>query len=49
VRQYVRKMTETLGAHEGGLVSMAYSSPRAVNHSDENTSAMCQAFRTYGG
>ncbi len=49
VRQYVGKMIATLGAHHGGLVGMAYSSPRAVNHSDENIAAMCQAFRTYGG
>jgi len=45
VRHYVQRMTATLGGHNGGLISMAYSSPKAVNHSGENTAAMCQAFR----
>ena len=48
VMRYGRRMIQTLGAHNGGLVSMAYSTPRDVNHSAENMSAMCKAFREYG-
>lgn len=48
VTQYVRRMIDTIGAHNGGLVSMAYSSPNDVEHSPENITAMCEAFRTYG-
>ncbi|HEY3378448.1 MAG TPA: uroporphyrinogen decarboxylase family protein [Armatimonadota bacterium] len=48
VRAYVRRMIATLGAHQGGLVSMAYSSPEAVQHTPEKTAAMCAAFREEG-
>ena len=48
VIQYVQRMIGTIGAHNGGLVSMAYSTPDDVQHSAENITAMCQAFRTYG-
>ena len=41
-------MIETLGSHNGGFVSMAYSTPDDVNHSPENMAAMCEAFRSYG-
>lgn len=49
VRDYVRHMIETIGSHNGGLISMAYSTPDAVGHRQENTQAMCEAFREYGG
>jgi uroporphyrinogen decarboxylase len=49
IRAYVRRMIATLGAHRGGLISMAYSSPEAVNHTPEKVAAMCEAFRTWGG
>lgn len=48
VRNYVKRMVETLGNHNGGLISMAYSSPDAVEHTQEKTDAMCAAFREYG-
>jgi uroporphyrinogen-III decarboxylase len=48
IRAYVRRMIATLGAHNGGLISMAYSSPEAVNHTPEKIAAMCAAFREYG-
>lgn len=45
IRTYVERMKATLGRHNGGLVSMAYSSPEAVHHAPEKTAAMCAAFR----
>jgi len=48
IRAYVRRMVSTLGAHNGGLISMAYSSPEAVHHTPEKVAAMCAAFRAYG-
>ena len=48
VRAYVRRMIATLGSHNGGLVSMAYSTPEAVQHTPEKIAAMCAAFREYG-
>jgi uroporphyrinogen decarboxylase len=47
VRAYVRRMIATLGAHHGGLISMAYSTPDAVQHTPEKIAAMCAAFREY--
>jgi len=49
IRAYVQRMIATLGAHHGGLISMAYSSPEAVQHTPEKLAAMCAAFREYGG
>lgn len=48
VAAYAKRMIETLGSHNGGFISMAYSSPKDVQHSPENTEAMCEAFRTHG-
>jgi hypothetical protein len=48
IRRYVRRMMDTLGNHRGGLISMAYSSPGAVGHSQTSIDAMCEAFREYG-
>lgn len=48
IRAYVRRMIATLGNHNGGLVSMAYSTPETVNHTPERIAAMCVAFREYG-
>lgn len=48
IRAYVRRMIATLGSHNGGLVSMAYSTPETINHTLEKTAAMCAAFREYG-
>lgn len=48
IEAYVRRMIATLGSHHGGLVSMAYSSPDAVQHAPEKVAAMCRAFRQFG-
>jgi uroporphyrinogen-III decarboxylase len=48
VINYVKKMMQTLGHHDGGLISMTYTTPEAINLPPENVSAMCKAFRTYG-
>jgi len=48
IRAYVRRMIATVGAHDGGLISMAYSSPEAVHHTPEKIAAMCAAFREHG-
>ncbi len=48
IEAYVRRMMATIGNHKGGLVSMAYSTPEAVGHTQENIEAMCAAFRKYG-
>jgi len=48
IRAYVHRMINTIGAHNGGLISMAYSTPESVKHSPEKIMAMCEAFRTYG-
>lgn len=49
VRNYVKQMIATLGSRNGGLISMAYSTPDAVGHTPEKTAAMCKAFREYEG
>lgn len=46
--QYVRRMVQTIGSHNGGLISMAYSTPEAVHHTQEKLIAMSAAFRKYG-
>lgn len=48
IEAYVRRMIATLGNHHGGLISMAYSSPDAVQHTPEKIAAMCATFRKYG-
>jgi hypothetical protein len=45
---YVKRMIETVGRHNGGLISMAYSTPEAVHHTREKLMAMSAAFRKYG-
>lgn len=47
IQKYTKQMISTLGSHNGGLVSMAYSTPAAVGHLPEKTNAMCEAFRKY--
>ena len=48
IRRYAKRMVDVLGGHNGGLISMAYTTPEAVGHSQENTTAMCKAFREFG-
>lgn len=47
IRAYAAKLVQTLGTHNGGFVSMAYSSPEDVNHTPEKLAAMSEAFRTH--
>ena len=46
--EYVRKMIATLGGFHGGLVSMAYTTPKDIHHTPERIAIMCEAFRKYG-
>lgn len=48
VNKYVKRMVQTLGSHNGGLISKFYPQPDAVGHAPENTIAMCKAFREHG-
>ncbi len=48
IRTYAKRMIDTLGGHNGGFISMAYSSPEAVEHTEEKLAAMCAAFREHG-
>jgi hypothetical protein len=48
IQNYVKRMVETLGSHNGGLVSMAYSTPDDIGHTPEKLAAMSRAFRKYG-
>jgi len=48
IRNYVRRMVQTLGAHHGGLISMAYSQPEAFSHRADKIATMCAAFREVG-
>jgi hypothetical protein len=45
---YVRRMIDTLGGHNGGLISMAYTTPEALEIPEVNIHAMCRAFREFG-
>lgn len=47
IERYVKRLVSTLGNHNGGLISMSYSSPEAVGHTPEKIAAMCKAFRKY--
>ncbi|MCX6925095.1 MAG: hypothetical protein NT154_18065 [Verrucomicrobia bacterium] len=47
IRHYAKRMIETLGAFNGGFISMAYSSPNDVNHTPDKLAAMCDAFRLW--
>lgn len=47
IEAYVLRMIQTLGGHNGGLVSMSYTSPQAVGHTPEKINRMCEAFRKY--
>ena len=45
IQAYAKKMIDTLGAFNGGFVSMAYSTPEDINHTPEKLAAMSQSFR----
>ncbi len=48
IENYVAQMIQTLGAHNGGLISMTYNTPEALHHTPEKIAAMCRAFRQHG-
>ena len=48
IRAYAKRMIETLGSHNGGFISMAYTTPEDINHTPEKLAAMAEAFRRYG-
>ncbi|HNR68838.1 MAG TPA: uroporphyrinogen decarboxylase family protein [bacterium] len=45
---YVQRMMQTIGSHNGGLVSMCYTTPEVIQIKPDNIRAMCEAFRHYG-
>jgi hypothetical protein len=45
IRAYAKRMIETLGAFNGGFISMAYSTPNDIDHTPEKLAAMSEAFR----
>jgi uroporphyrinogen decarboxylase len=47
IRAYAKRLISTLGAFNGGYISMAYSTPKDVNHTPEKLAAMCEAFRRW--
>jgi hypothetical protein len=48
VERYTREMIYHLGRQGGGFISKYYPSPQDVQHTAENTAAMCRAFRRWG-
>lgn len=48
IETYVQKMMRTIGAFNGGLISMAYTTPEAIDLAPDQVAAMCAAFRKYG-
>jgi hypothetical protein len=48
IENYVRDLIRYLGSYRGGLISKYYPQPDVVEHTPENTAAMCRAFRRYG-
>lgn len=47
IRAYAKRMITTLGGFNGGFISMAYSTPKDVNHTPEKLAAMCETFRQW--
>jgi hypothetical protein len=41
-------MMKTIGGFNGGLISMAYTTPEAIDLAPEKVAAMCAAFRKFG-
>ena len=48
IERYVQRMIYHLGRHNGGLVSMAYTSPQDIGHTPAKIATMCRAFRRWG-
>lgn len=47
IRTNAKKLITTLSTHNGGFISMAYTTPDAIGHTLEKTKAMRQAFREF--
>jgi len=48
IEKYVQQMMKTIGGFNGGLISMAYTTPEAIEIAPEKVAAMCAAFHKYG-
>ncbi|MFZ5516264.1 MAG: uroporphyrinogen decarboxylase family protein [Candidatus Zhuqueibacterota bacterium] len=48
IERYVQTMMATIGRFNGGLISMAYTTPDAIDLDPVRVAAMCAAFRKYG-
>ncbi len=48
VRDYARRLIETLGKFNGGFIARWYAAPDAVGHSRKKIDAMSEAFIKYG-
>jgi uroporphyrinogen decarboxylase len=48
IENYVQKMMKTIGNFNGGLISMAYTTPEAIDIPPGKVTAMCEAFRKFG-
>ena len=48
IEKYMQKMMKTIGRFNGGLISMAYTTPEAIDIALEKVAVMCTAFWKYG-
>ena len=48
IRQYAKKLIESLGSFDGGFMCKWYGSPDAIGHTREKIEAMSEAFVRYG-
>ncbi|MCM8821416.1 MAG: hypothetical protein NC831_01180 [Candidatus Omnitrophica bacterium] len=48
VRNYAKKLIDTLGRYNGGFIAKWYGAPDAVGHTKEKIKAMCETFISYG-
>ncbi len=49
IRAYVRRIRDTVGNHDGGMISMAYTTPDSVGHAQDKIAVMCDEFRKLKG
>lgn len=48
VRNYAKKLIDTLGKFNGGFIAKWYGAPEAVGHTKRKIKAMCETFVSYG-
>jgi len=48
VKNYAKKLIDTLGCFNGGFIAKWYPAPDAVGHTKEKIKAMCETFISYG-